>query len=300
MHASSPVDVGHVDEHARIACGRRRTRTLAAAAAGLVALLTNAAWAAEGWRWSITPYIWLPTINGEFTFDVPPDDSGGDDGTSVDSEIGPSDYLTDLNGALMLTAEASRDGWTLAGDLVYLNISADRATVHTVSGGGDTISIPRETNLDTETDLKGAIVSFTAGHQWGGSERSPVAWLAGVRWLAIDADLGWELTTTITGPDVTLSSDGQASDSIDVYDAIVGVRGTWEIGDLGGWYVPWRLDAGAGSSDFTWQAVLGVGYAFDRSALLFVIRHLDYDSGDEDLLRELSLGGPAFGFTWRF
>lgn len=40
----------------------------------------------DEWRFQLTPYLWLPTIDGTLNYDLPP---GG--GGSPDIEIGPTD-----------------------------------------------------------------------------------------------------------------------------------------------------------------------------------------------------------------
>ena len=272
-------------------------------APSLLGLAAHGAWAGEAasddqWHFALTPYLWLPTINGKFVFPFESNTGGG--ASSVGSEIGPSDYLTNLNGVLMLAAELRHDAWALSGDLVYLDLSVDASTVNTVNGDDGFVLIPRDTNLDTETKLNGMVVSLAASHTLSESDRSRVAWLGGVRFLTLDTDLKWDLATTITGPGFTFAQSGVISSDMDVFDAIVGVRGKYWLGSGDHWYLPWYFDIGAGSSDLTWQAMAGGGYAFGRCDVLFVWRHLDYDLGDDDVARELSLGGPGVGFTWRF
>ena len=279
----------------------RRVQSLVVAlmAPGLLAITAHPAWGddAEGeqWQWTLTPYLWLPTINSNLRFDLPADDGG-----AVDSEIGPSDYLTDLNGVLMLAAELRGDEWAFLGDLIWLDLTADTSTVNTVTGGGDTIVIPRETNLDTETDLSGVVVNLVASRELIRDEHSRIEGLGGLRYFTLDVDLAWELTTTITGPGFTFASEGLISGDTDMFDAVIGARGRWDFGAGNHWYVPWYVDVGTGSSDLTWQAMAGVGYSFTRAGVLFVWRHLDYERDDDDLLQEISFGGPGIGFTWRF
>src|SRR5262245_65544714 len=103
---------GRLAPHCSRAMGMLRRFAGSALVPTLLVLSAQSAWAADAqsdsWQWTLTPYLWLPTINSGLRFEIPPDDPGG--GTSVDSEIGPSDYLTDLNGVLMLAAELRRGG----------------------------------------------------------------------------------------------------------------------------------------------------------------------------------------------
>jgi len=51
----------------------------------------------EGWQFSLTPYLWLPTIDGTLNYSPPP---GG--GGAPDIEVGPTEWLDLLNiGALI-------------------------------------------------------------------------------------------------------------------------------------------------------------------------------------------------------
>src|SRR5262245_7919885 len=197
----------------------------------LVCVLCLGAQAARGAdearRWTITPYLWLPTINSELRFDFPP---GGEDG-SVNSEIGPNDYLTNLNGVLMLNAEYRREKWAFQGDLIWLDLTTDASTIHSVTGGGDTISIPRDTVLDTSIDLSGVAMTLSASRSLVGTKRSSVAVLGGVRYFTIDTDLHWSLATTIPGPGFSFAREGKLSGGMDLYDALVGARGKWQFGD---------------------------------------------------------------------
>jgi hypothetical protein len=268
----------------------------------LLALSAQSAWGADAdsdqWRWTLTPYLWLPTINAKMRFEIPRDDPGG--GTSVDSEVGPSDYLTDLNGVLMLAAELRQGDWAFLGDLVWLDLTTDVSRVKTVSGEGGTISIPRETNLDTETQFSGFVVNLIASHVLSDGEAGRIEALGGARYFTLDADLDWQLTSTITGPGFTFGSEGRLSGDIDMWDAVVGMRGRWQFGTGGHWYVPWYVDVGTGSSDLTWQAMAGIGYTFERTSIRGVWRHLDYERDNSDLLQEISFGGPGIGVSWRF
>jgi len=267
----------------------------------VLALCAQAAWGAEGgggdsYHWSLTPYLWLPTINSELRFDFPP---GGEEG-SVDGEIGPSDYLTNLNGVLMLAAEWRQERWAFTGDLIWLDLTTDASAVNAVTGGGGTISIPRQTNVNTSIDLSGVALTLAANRQLVETKRSSVAVLGGARYFTIDVDLHWSLSTAFTGSGFTFARQGKLSGGMDLYDAIVGARGKWQLGSGGHWYVPWYADIGTGSSDLTWQAMAGIGYSFTRSSLVLAWRQLEYDMSDDDLLQEIRLGGPAVGFTWRF
>jgi len=67
----------------------------------------------------------------------------------------------------------------------------------------------------------------------------------------------------------------------------------------GPWYMPYYLDVGTGSSNWTWQALLGVGYAFDWGDVNLSIRSLSYDfNGKNDA--DLRMTGLTLGAAFRW
>ena len=55
----------------------------------------------DEWRFSLTPYLWLPTIEGTLSFSVPP----GGGGSPPDVRAGPTDWLDLLNTGLLIGAK---------------------------------------------------------------------------------------------------------------------------------------------------------------------------------------------------
>jgi hypothetical protein len=84
------------------------------------------------------------------------------------------------------------------------------------------------------------------------------------------------------------------------WDAIVGIKGRFDVGQENAWFVPYYGDIGTGDSDFTWQAMLGVGYVFGSFDVLAVWRYLGYDMPQDDHLRRMYSSGAAIGATFRF
>jgi hypothetical protein len=118
------------------------------------------------------------------------------------------------------------------------------------------------------------------------TETSSVDVFAGARLFSIDFSTSWQLTAAITTPvgQELLSAQGSVGSDTDLWDAIVGVRGHFGIGD-GNWSVPYYFDVGAGSSDLTWNAVAGVSRSFGWGDLLFAYRHLEYDEDSDGLMQ---------------
>ena len=66
------------------------------------------------------------------------------------------------------------------------------------------------------------------------------------------------------------------------------------------WVVPYYFDIGTGDSDVTWQAVLGLGYAFGWGDVDLVWCYLDYDLKSGGAIEDINFSGPALGAKFRW
>ena len=64
--------------------------------------------------------------------------------------------------------------------------------------------------------------------------------------------------------------------------------------------MPYYIDIGTGDSDLTWQAELGLTYAFEWGALGVAWRYLDYDLKSDGPIVDLNFNGPAVGAIFRW
>ena len=92
---------------------------------------------------------------------------------------------------------------------------------------------------------------------------------------------------------------GSITGSEDLLDGIIGLRGRLDLG-ASKFYVPYSFDVGTGSSEVTWEGVVGLGYGFKWIDILLVYRHLYYDMDDEGLIQDMRFSGHAIGLTFRF
>lgn len=252
----------------------------------------------SGWTYAITPYLWLPNINGQLAF-APPDG-----GSNPSVKVGPYDWLEHLSGLLMLSGEAHQDKWSVLADVIYLDFSDQRSTVKEANfklGAAGRVPVAADANVDASSGLRGWLWSAAGAYRL---IDSPHYWLdgyGGVRYLQIKASATWQLNSTIAlpGSSSSFASNGSVSQSVNIWSAIVGVRGRAGLGS-GKWFAPYSIDAGGGSSAFTWQATAGIGYAYDWGDLLLSYRYLAYDMRDGDLLQNIHFNGPAFAATFRF
>ena len=263
-----------------------------AALLGATALLGEAS-AQESWNFSLTPYIWLPNINGTLKYAIPP---GG--GARPEVETGPNDYLENLSFALMLAGEARKGKWSVFTDLIYLDFDSEGSTVKAVNFGGDRVSTAL--NASTRSSFTGVAWTLAGGYAAVQDPKHTLDVLGGLGYFGLEASSDWQLSAAVSGPNgQTFAQSGRISQREDLWDVIVGVRGRLKLGE-GGWFLSYYADMGAGSSALTAQALLGAGYAFKWGELAATYRYVSYDMDDDGLLQDIRFAGPAFGATFRF
>jgi hypothetical protein len=270
-----------------------RTPSLIVAALAGVLWLTNAHAADDDWKYSVTPYLWLPSFNGNFKYSLPPGSGGS-------PEVETTYYLNKLNAALMLAGEAHKGKMSFFTDLIYLDISGSDSHVKAVDFGGSQVG----TSIDagTQTSIRGTVWTLGGGYTVVQSANASLDVIGGLRYLGVDVSTDWHLTTTITDPigGGTFPLAGTVSDRVDLWDAIIGVRGRTNLGEAGKWSLPYYLDVGLGSSIHTWQGMMGVAYTYGWGDALLAYRHLSYGQGSDQFIQNLSLSGPLLGATFRF
>jgi len=284
----------------RFACGVITAALLSLPAAALA----DEADRAEGtWRFALTPYIWLPTIDGSLKYALPPG-SGG----SPEISVGPTDWLELLNAGLLLSGSASKGRFSAQSDVVYLSLTSKNdgrvlSVDDTVTVPGTRIPIPisANLNLNTRTDLDAVSWTVSGGYVLASSEASSTTAFVGARYLGVDVSSGWDLTAEISvpGTGVILPAQGQIGTDVDLWDALIGLRGHYDFTDSK-WSTLYYFDIGAGDSDLTWNAMAGLAYSYGWGDLLLAYRHLEYDQPADKLLQDFKFSGPGFGFRFTF
>ena len=64
--------------------------------------------------------------------------------------------------------------------------------------------------------------------------------------------------------------------------------------------MPFHFDIGAGDSDLTLQAMLGLTYGFGWGDIGVAWRYLDYDLKSDGPIKNLNFSGPAAGVAVRW
>jgi len=249
---------------------------------------------ANQWIFSITPYLWLPNINGTLKYSVPPGAGG-----SPEVETGPNDYLENLQAVIMISGEVRRDRWSVFTDLIYLGFSDEESSVKSVNFGGSLVS--SSVNVATSSSFRGTAWTLGTGYAVQTGQAVMLDIFGGVRYFSLEASTDWQLAVAITGPGggQTFPRTGSISEGADLWDGIVGVRGRVLLGSSD-WSIPYYLDVGAGSSNWTWQGMLGIAYSFKWGGVTLAYRNLYYDQNNDKLVQDLRFTGPALGLTFRF
>lgn len=249
------------------------------------------------WQFAITPYLWLPNIDGTLKYNVPPGTSG-----RPEVEVGPNDYLENLDFVIMINAEVRKGKWSAFTDVIYLDFSDEKSNVKSIDFVDTGINaVSSSIDAGTQTSLKGATWTLAGGYSVLQGDFGRLELLAGFRYFGLEASSGWNLTATIDGPDggQVFPRSGSISQREDIWDGVIGLRGRLNLG-TGRFYVPYYFDIGTGSSEVTWNGVIGLGYGFKWGDIMLDYRHLYYDMGNDNLVQDMRFSGPALGVTFRF
>jgi hypothetical protein len=257
---------------------------------------------ADTWRFQVTPYLWLPTIDGSLNYQ-PPAGSGGGPNVSV----GPTDWLDLINYGALLSASATKGRVTVLTDAVYLSLTAKDERVASVddfvSVPGTPIKVPVNVtaNLDTRADMSGLVWTLAGAYAIRESADASFDLLAGVRYFGIDVATSWNLTAAVTtqGGSLLLPAAGNVDQDVDLWAGVVGARGNFRLGS-GKWSALYYFDIGQGSADLTWTAMAGVTREYGWGDLVLAYRHLQYDQDANGLFQQFSFSGPGAGARFRF
>jgi hypothetical protein len=268
------------------------------AVAGSVAARAQGADESSRWRFQAGLYGWLPTFDARLNYALP----NGVPGTaSVKADA--NNYLDELNAAVMVSAEARYDRFSIVTDFIYVGLGSSSSRVRSANPSplpgnpvASTQTLSADSNLDTTLWTLAAGVTLARG-AWGN-----VDVIGGFRYLGIDAHTDYRLAADINGPGgrgVVLGRNGRLSGSDTIWNGIAGIRGRLLIGDSGV-FVPYYIDLGTGDSRLTWQTFAGVGYQSGWAGVQLGYRYLSFDQSNRGLVDSLSMGGPYLAVNFSF
>jgi len=210
---------------------------MAAAISGVVLSFPAAA---DDWSWRFALNGWLPSVHSTTNFDAP---GGG----NISAQTDPGNYLSNLEFTFMGTLEARRGRWSILADAVYLSFGDYKTKVTSFDGP---LAIP--VDAASESDLKGFVTTIAGGYALSTSPGTQVDLIAGARYARLKVRLDW----SASGPVGALATAASAEATKDFFDGVVGVRGKTNLG--GNWDLHYYVDAGAGSSQLTWQGFVAM------------------------------------------
>ena len=256
--------------------------------AGLIPSCVVAQEISDEWQFAATLYGWLPDIGGHTKTAL-------GDGRTIDVDV--STILDHLKMTGQGSFEIQKGHWGAFTDIVYLDVGDSKSQTRSIEIGGQ--PLPGSVESAADFDLKSTIWTLAGSYRSLASPAATLDWHAGARLASFKQELSWEFTGTF-GPLAPPPRTGSRNTSVDQWDAIVGIKGRFAFGADHNWVMPFYLDVGAGDSDLTWQAMLGLGYAFGWGDLGVAWRYLDYDLKSNGPIQDLNFNGPAAGVTFRW
>lgn len=191
----------------------------------------------DGWRFSVSPYAWLPWVNTT--------DSGGAGSKNIDLSL--NQVISNIKSGGMIAGEVHYSRWGLALDFANAVISKS----------GNITRDPKYRFSDKSTlqaTLFNAMGSYTAFN----NQNAYVDVLAGVRTISLTTSFNLNLEAD---PAIGAHPSSVASSTY----GVVGVNSRYRI--MGSnWYIPLYADVGTagGTNHQTWQASSGVGVALSK------------------------------------
>lgn len=268
-----------------------RKTLLAAAVAAPMVLSCNTAVAqsgleGDGWHFSAQLYGYLPTIKGSTSFPT----------GSSSVEVSADKIIDNLNGTFMGALAAHNGRWGAFTDVLYLSVGGSKSQTRDFSIGR--VGIPASASADVSLDLKGTVWTLAGLYRVVSDPALNVDLLAGARMFDLKANTNWTLYGNL-GPLVAPGRTGNASISETNWDGIIGARGRYVFGADRKWAIPFYVDAGTGDSDRTFQAAIGLTYAYSWGEIGAGWRYLDYKFKSTKL-QDMSFNGPEIGVQFRW
>jgi hypothetical protein len=254
----------------------------------LVSGTTSAQTLSDEWKFAAFIYGYLPKISGSTTFP---------NGTSVNISVDPSQIISNLKFTFMGSFAAQKGSWGLFTDILYVDVSGSKSGTRDLAIGG--MPLPIGISADASLDVKSTLWTLGGSYRFVATPEAQLDVLAGARGLYLKQNLGWQFNADV-GPFVGPGRQGSKEVSDTKWDAIIGAKGRFALGDTHEWFVPYYIDVGTGQTQLTWQGIAGLGYAFSWGELIAVWRYIDYRFKSNETFGSLRMNGPAIGaaFHW--
>ena len=161
----------------------KRCVIAAGIAAALSCPLHAAAQPTDQWRFSLTPYVWLPSFETKLRYGPPPPG-----GSSANVEVSTEDFLDKLNFAFLLAGEARKNRWLIATDFIYMDLGSESSDVRSVDfnpGPGPINIATTQLNAGTRTALDAVVWSLVGGYNLVQDAGNTLDAFAGFRYAGV-------------------------------------------------------------------------------------------------------------------
>ena len=242
----------------------------------------------DNWQFQASINGWFPDIAGKTAF-------GAGDGRDFDVDIGT--ILDNLELTLQGSFAVQKGKWGAFTDLVYMDLGASKSGTRDLTLGGQ--ELPATVTANLKLDVTTTIWTLAGSYRLQATPSGSMDLLAGVRLFDADSTLGWNFSGDFGGvtPPPLTGERGVASSN---WDAIVGIKGRFALGADNTWYVPYYADVGTGDSDLTWQASLGLNYAFNWGDVGINWRYMEYQLASGEKINDMNFNGPSLGVAFRW
>jgi hypothetical protein len=240
----------------------------------------------DEWRFEVTPYLWGAGVTSSLFYN---------DRYLNTAKLSTSNVLGDLKSGGMITAEAHYGKWGIFGDLVSATLqttSNSNVTVKPPALGGAVVPV----NVADKVTLQQNMITGAATYTVLSNQNVYLDGLLGARGIMATATVSADLSA------FGYSRGFVDSKSISTLDPIVGFKGRYRIADST-WYIPFYADigGGGGTTNMTWQGILGVGKTFEKWVdVSLAYRTMYYDMKGDGLLQKTTFKGPQLAATFKF
>ena len=217
-------------------------------------------------------------------------------GGGANIDVDASQLLSNPEMAGMGALDVHHGQWGAFTDVIYMNLSGNKANTRDFSFGN--IGIPATTTADLHFGLKAWVWTLAGEYRVANDTAWKVDLLAGTRYLDVSTNLNWSITGGL-GPLPPASRTGASAAAGHIWDGIVGVKGQYAFGTDGKWFVPFYVDIGTGDSQLTDQGLLGIGYSYHWGQITASWRYLGYHTKSGPI-GDISFSGPLVGATFRW
>ena len=246
--------------------------------------------AESGWQFSVAPYLWAISMNGNLTVR----------GLEADIDASFNDLLDEMNFGFMMAYEARKGHWGLWGNSIYSNLGNSD-----VDGPAGLAEVDPSVTAFWQ-ELGGFYRLGTWDLADSSDNKTPsvtVDTFLGARYTYLDAKIDFKFDG------VFRSFKNNVDEDKTWVEPLVGVRTIWDF------YERWTLTLGgdvggvAFGSDFAWSASGLIGYQFDlfgeNNARVFAgyrALYQDYTdgSGTDKFQWDVTLHGPILGLDIKF